>query len=243
MNQCVIITGASGGIGRGAALAFAKKGYRLALIGNSHYDELCSFTAELIDKFSIEAAAFKCNVGNAGEVHITMQDIKERFSSIDILVNCAGISKVGLFHEMSTADWGDIISTNLSSVFYFCKEAAPYMISAQRGRIVNVSSVFGIYGASCEAAYSATKGGVNAFTRSLGKELAPSNIQVNAIAFGAIDTVMNDNLDADEKAALSEEIPAGCFASADDAGSFIVTVAESPSYLNGQIIQFDGAWI
>lgn len=243
MNPCVIITGASGGIGHGAALAFAKKGYNLALIGNSHYDELCRFTSDLIDNFSIDAAAFNSNVGDADEVHEAFNAIWKHFPAIDILVNCAGISKVGLFHDMSIADWNEIISTNLSSVFYCCREAAPFMIHMQRGKIINISSVFGIYGASCEAAYSATKGGINAFTRSLGKELAPSNIQVNAIAFGAIDTVMNDNLTADEKSALSEEIPAGRFADANEAGEFVVTVAESPSYLNGQIIQFDGAWI
>mgnify|MGYP002247837766 FL=1 len=116
---------------------------------------------------------------------------------------------MGLLTDMSIEEWNRMISTNLSSAFYCCRAALPYMIHQKAGRIINISSMWGTVGASCEVAYSATKSGLNGLTRALAKELAPSNIQVNAIACGVIDTVMNDLLDAEEKAALAEEIPAG----------------------------------
>ena len=243
MIKSVFITGASGQIGRAAAEAFAQKGYELYLAGNRRYDDLVTFASELEKNCSVKCTCIKLDVKNSLNINEVFKDIFNNGNTIDILVNCAGISKVGLFHDMTDTGWDEIIATNLSSVFYCCRAIAPHMISKKAGRIINISSVFGIYGASCEAAYSATKGAINAFTRSLGKELAPSNIQVNAIAFGAIDTSMNDNLSPEEKNALCEEIPAGRFSSAREAGEFIETVASSPSYLNGQVLQFDGAWI
>ena len=116
------------------------------------------------------------------------------------------------------------------------------MIHKKNGCIVNVSSVFGIYGASCEAAYSATKGAINAFSKSMAKELAPSNIRVNAVAFGAIDTQMNQNLTAEERATLEEEIPSGRYGTPEEAGAFLLQVAASPAYLTGQVLSFDGGW-
>ena len=135
------------------------------------------------------------------------------------------------------------MDTNLSSVFYCCREAVPYMVSRKQGRIINISSIWGISGASCEAAYSASKAGLNGLTQALAKELAPSNIQVNAIACGVIDTEMNARLDEEERNALREEIPAGRFGTPEEAAKLVLLLAEAPAYLTGQIIRMDGGLI
>lgn len=143
---------------------------------------------------------------------------------------------------MDITDWEHVMNTNLTSVFNSCSQVIPYMVQAQKGRILNVSSVWGKVGASCEVAYSASKGAVNAFTKALAKELAPSHISVNAIAFGAIDTTMNAHLTAEEKEDLEEEIPAGRMGTVEEAAEFIASLAKSGTYLTGQVISFDGGW-
>lgn len=145
------------------------------------------------------------DVGVPSEVGRIFDQIEMSGSGLDVLINNAGIAWMGLLTDMSIEEWNRMISTNLSSAFYCCRAALPYMIHQKAGRIINISSMWGTVGASCEVAYSATKSGLNGLTRALAKELAPSNIQVNAIACGVIDTVMNDLLDAEEKAALAEE--------------------------------------
>ena len=168
--------------------------------------------------------------------------IRERFGSLDVLVNNAGISYIGLFQDMTPDEWNHILNTNLT-FFNCCRLAVPMMVSRKSGRILNISSVWGVCGASCEVAYSATKGGINAMTRALAKELAPSSIQVNAIACGAIDTEMNQFLDEEERNALLEEIPAGRMGRAEEVGKLAYQLGSEDSYLTGQIIQLDGGWI
>jgi 3-oxoacyl-[acyl-carrier protein] reductase len=157
-------------------------------------------------------------------------------------VNNAGTSHLGLFQDMTPEEWDRLIRTDLSSVFYMTRLAVPRMLSLGHGKIINVSSVWGASGASCEAAYSAAKGGVNALTRALAKELAPSHIQVNAVAPGTIDTEMNAWLSAEDRAALEEEIPAGRFGTAGEAAQVILMLAEGPEYLTGQIVTVSGGW-
>ena len=139
--------------------------------------------------------------------------------------------------------WLRLMDTNVGSVYNCCHFAIPHMVHEKCGKIINISSVWGIAGASCEAAYSASKGAVNALTRALAKELAPSNIQVNAIACGAIDTDMNAFLSEDERASLIEEIPAGRMGRAEEVGKLAYQLGSEDSYLTGQIIQLDGGWI
>ena len=162
---------------------------------------------------------------------------------LDVLVNNAGISHFGLLSDMSDEEWQTVMDTNLSSAFYCCREAIPYMISKKQGRIINISSMWGVAGASCEAAYSASKAGLNGLTQSLAKELAPSNIQVNAIACGVIDTEMNARLNEEEQNALKEEIPAGRFGTPEEVAKLALLLAEAPAYLTGQIIRMDGGLI
>ena len=144
---------------------------------------------------------------------------------------------------MTDEDWDKVLSSNLSSVFYCCRAAIPPMLSHGSGRIINISSMWGTVGASCEAAYSATKSGMNGLTKALAKELAPSNVQVNAIACGVIDTAMNAQFSEEEREALREEIPAGRFADSEEVAALALTLASGHSYLTGQIIGLDGGYI
>ena len=144
---------------------------------------------------------------------------------------------------MEFEEWDNLIASNLSSVFHCCRLAIPGMVRNQSGHIVNISSVWGVCGASCEAAYSASKGGVNALTQALAKELAPSHIQVNAIACGAIDTEMNRFLSAEERDMLLEEIPAGRMGTPEEVADMVWSLTEGPAYLTGQVIRLDGGWI
>lgn len=242
MCKTVLITGASRGIGRGIALAFADKGINVAINCIHNVDKLQE-TAELIRKSGASCEIFPADVSNYEETAKMFDDIKKSFGSVDILINNAGISMIGLFQDMTHDEWERIISTNLGSVYNCCHFAIPDMVKNQFGKIINISSVWGITGASCEAAYSASKGGVNALTRALAKELAPSNIQVNAVACGAIDTDMNHFLSKDELECLTDEIPAGRLGTPDEVGRLVKTLCTDNSYLTGQIIQLDGGWI
>ena len=172
-----------------------------------------------------------------------IQTASDTFGGIDVLINNAGIASIGLLTDMDIEDWNRILSTNLTSVFSTCRCAVPCMVHNKQGKIINISSVWGIVGASCEVAYSACKGGVNAFTRALAKELAPSNIQVNAIACGVIDTDMNACFSPEERRELEDEIPAGRYGTPEDVAELAFSLAAGHSYLTGQVITLDGGWI
>ena len=165
-----------------------------------------------------------------------------KIDHLDILINNAGISYIGLLSEMSPDEWDRVISTNLSSVFYTSKCAIPLMLQEHCGKIINISSVWGNVGASTEVAYSASKGGLNAFTKALAKELAPSNIQVNAIACGVIDTEMNSCFNKEEMDSLIEEIPSDRLGRPEEVAQMVLRLLDSPAYLTGQVITLDGGW-
>ena len=172
-----------------------------------------------------------------------LESVARAVGGIDVLVNNAGISYIGLLQDMSSQDWERMLCTNLTSVFNCCKLSIPYMLQQKQGKIINISSVWGVVGASCETAYSATKGGINAFTRALAKELAPSNIQVNAVACGAIDTEMNQWMEEDELISLVEGIPSGRLGKAEEVADLVYHLGYKESYLTGQVIGLDGGWI
>jgi len=242
MNRVVLITGASRGIGRAICHRFAQEGYSLIINCSKSSDDLMELKDELIEKYHISVLASVGNVGDFTYVTELFKEIKETFGGIDIVVNNAGISHIGLLSDMTPDEWHRIMDVNLSSVFYTSKHAIPYMLSKQQGKIINISSVWGNVGSSCEVAYSATKGGLNSFTKALAKELAPSNIQVNAIACGCIDTEMNQCFSEEERQELIEEIPVGRFGTPEEVASLVYTLANESSFLTGQIITFDGGW-
>ncbi|MCR4691601.1 MAG: SDR family NAD(P)-dependent oxidoreductase [Lachnospiraceae bacterium] len=238
MSKTAMITGASRGIGEAIARELAGKGYELYLTCHSSSERLTRLANELADKHNIECTCFIGDIGDFGFV-------KESFSEItdlDVLINNAGISYIGLLSEMEISDWDGIIRTNLSSCFYTSKMAIPLMLKKHAGQIINISSVWGNVGASMEVAYSASKGGLNSFTKSLAKELAPSNIQVNAIACGVIDTDMNKHLSMSDLEVLKGEIPADRIGTTIEVAKMVRHVIEAPSYLTGQIITLDGGW-
>ena len=241
-NKNVLVTGASRGIGRAIAIAFAEAGWSVGICCRHSAAELESL------KKIIEAMGRRCfaclgDIGNYEDARAFVTGAADFLGPIDCLVNNAGISHIGLLSDMSPEEWNHIIQTNLTSVFNCCHGIIPGMVARQTGSIINISSVWGICGASCEAAYSASKGGINALTKALAKELAPSHISVNAIACGAIDTEMNQWMDEDDLIALVDEIPSGRLGRAEEVADLAYHLGYKESYLTGQIIGLDGGWI
>lgn len=241
-QKSVLITGASRGIGAACAAAFAKAGYRVFLNGRKSIEKLNTLVGKLREQ-GADCEALPGDVGNPAEVRQIFDKIRQICGGVDVLVNNAGISYIGLLTDMTDDDWDRILQTNLSSVFYCSRAAVPYMVSQKSGKIINISSMWGRVGASCEVAYSATKAGMNGFTMALAKELAPSNIQVNAVACGVIDTDMNAQLDREERNSLIEEVPAGRFGTVEEVAELVLELAEGHLYLTGQVIGLDGGFI
>lgn len=243
MKETVLITGASRGVGRAIAIAFAKAGYNLVITCSKSSNDLFELEQFLKKEFAIDVLSSVGDVADYTYLEQLFLQIEKRFGGVDILINNAGISHIGLLSDMSIDDWNHILATNLTSVFSTSKLAIPYMVSKKNGKIINISSVWGNVGASCEVAYSACKGGVNSFTKALAKELAPSNIQVNAIACGCIDTSMNSCFSKEEREELEESIPAGRFGTPEEVANLALSLVIGPTYLTGQIITLDGGWI
>lgn len=243
MKQTALITGASRGIGAALAETFARAGYQLTLCCQHSEGKLMELVQRLQEQYHTTVLVRIGDVGDYAFVKTMVDATLEAFGSIDVLINNAGISYIGLLTDMSIEDWNRIVATNLTSVFSTCRCVVPSMVHNKRGRIINISSVWGNVGASCEVAYSACKGGINSFTRALGKELAPSQITVNAIACGVIDTDMNRCFSEEERADLIAEIPAERMGRPEEVAELAFSIASGHAYLNGQIITLDGGWI
>ena len=236
----ILITGASRGIGRAIALACAGSGkYSKIILNGGHDAAALEETSRLVSAAGdLLCAASLGDVGNAAYV----ESLRRQFGPVDVLVNNAGISRTGLLTDMPPAEWDEVIRTNLTSVYNTCHTYVPDMVRSGHGKILNISSVWGLSGASCEVAYSASKGAVNAFTRALARELAPSHIQVNALALGIVDTRMNARLSPEEKEEIVSQIPAGYIVSPEEAADAAFRLLGMPEYLNGEVIRLDGCW-
>lgn len=239
MRKKALITGASRGIGEAIAKELAGQGLDLTLTCLNSLDRLKELAAGLEKKYDVSCTVFQGDMGDPEAV----DSLFDGLSRLDVLINNAGISHIGLLSDMSVSQWKRVMSTNLDSCFYTCRRAIPLMVHAKQGRIINISSVWGQAGASMEAAYSASKGGVNSLTKALAKELAPSNIQVNAIACGVIDTDMNRCFAPEEMAGLIEEIPADRIGRPEEVAALAGQLITAPAYMTGQIITIDGGWI
>lgn len=238
MSKKALITGASRGIGEAIARKLAKEHFDLYLTCLHSEEKLHALATYLEQEYKISVGAFLCDMSSPKEVEKLFRHIP----SLDVLINNAGISYFGLLSEMSVESWRQVIDTNLSSLFYTSRKAIPLMLKKHRGQIVNISSVWGNCGASMEVAYSASKGGVDSFTKSLAKELAPSGIQVNAVACGLINTEMNLRLSESERRALIDEIPADRMGNAAEVAQMVWAVLSMPAYTTGQVFTIDGGW-
>lgn len=239
-QKTVLVTGSSRGIGKAIAFAFGQAGCRVVLNGSRNADQLKQTYQEMIQQ-GISCMAILADVSDYTACETMFAQIKETFGDVDILVNNAGISYIGLFTDMKPQDWQHLLAVNLHSVLHCTHLATPAMVRKQSGAIVNISSIWGAEGASCEAVYAASKGGINAFTKAMAKELGPSHIRVNAIACGVIDTEMNDCFSKEEKQALTEEIPLMRFGMPQEiAQAALYLASEQASFLTGQIITLDG---
>lgn len=242
VSKVAVITGASRGIGRALAEKFAKSGYNLALCCH-HNTTALEEVSQYAREAGVSCLTFTGDMGDPVQAEQFFKQIRNTYPHIDILINNAGISQVGLLQDTTPEQWDRILRTNLSSAFYCSSQAIRQMISRKQGKILNISSVWGCVGASTEVAYSATKGGLNAFTKALAKELAPSNIQVNAIACGFIDTEMNRFLTPEDRDAIFQEIPAGRPGTPEEVADFAWHLTQDKGYLTGQVIKLDGGWI
>ncbi len=236
MSETAFITGGTGGIGEALVRAFAESGRNVAFTYKTNEKK----AAELMKRFP-GSLALRADVSDSGMVNAAARAAIKRFGKADILINNAGISRPCLFTDITEEQWDNIIDVNLKGCFLSCKAFLPEMISRKRGVIINISSIWGIRGGSCEADYSAAKSGVIGLSKALAKEVGLSGIRVNVIAPGVIDTPMNAHLSAEDMAALKEEIPLNSIGRPEDvARTALFLAGEGGKYITGQVISVCG---
>ncbi|MEI3401266.1 MAG: 3-oxoacyl-ACP reductase FabG [Clostridia bacterium] len=233
----ILITGASRGIGKEIARRLAQDGNAVIVNYNKSEEQ-----AQKLQQENPNIEIYKADVSQREEVHKMIENILNKYGKIDVLVNNAGISESKVFTDVTDEDWNKIINTNLYSAFCVTQEVLPNMIHNKKGCIINISSVWGIVGASCETIYSIAKAGMDGMTKSLAKELGPSNIRVNSIAPGIIDTDMNKKLTSNDIENIEEEIPLGKIGKTIDIARCVKWILED-EYTTGQIISVNGGWV
>ena len=243
MKKTVIITGGSKGIGAATAILFARRGYNVVINYNNSRESAMILTRSLSEQ-GYSVMCFKADVSNRLETDLLIKETVYKFGSVDILINNAGISLTGLMTDLDEFDTNRIFDINLKGVYNCCKSATPVMVKQKSGKIINISSMWGQVGASCEVAYSAAKAGVIGLTKALAKELAPSGITVNAIAPGLIETNMNSNISVEDLNAFVEDIPLGRMGSADEvAAASLFLASDAADYITGQVLGINGGYV
>lgn len=240
INKVAIVTGGSRGIGAEIVKELANNNYHVVLNYNKSEELAKNIKAELLEKGK-KIEIFKADVSKREEVRKLIKFVLEEYSKIDILINNAGIAQEELFTQITDEDWNKMIQTNLNSVFYCTQETVPTMINQKNGCIINISSIWGVTGGSCEVSYSTAKAAINGFTKALAKELGPSQVRVNAIAPGIIDTDMNKNLVKEDIEDIKNEIPLGKIGKTEDIAKCVKWLIED-KYTTGQIISINGGW-
>ncbi len=240
MSKTVLITGAAGGIGTALSIKFAQEGWNIVLhYNNSVY--AAKALAESLKQNGANVMLYRADLTNKTDVLAMVHSALSCYGSIDALINNAGISKQNLFTDISESEWDLIIDTNLKSAFLVSQAVLKNMITNKYGKIVNISSMWGVSGASCEVHYSASKAGLIGLTKALAKEVAPSSINVNCIAPGLIETQMNDNIAVEDLAKFVDEIPLGRMGNAYEVASLAYFLCSGDSdYITGQVISCDG---
>ena len=240
-NKVILVTGGSRGIGKDIAISMAELNYNVILNYNKSEEEAKKIQEELLNKGK-KIEIIKADVTKREEVQKLIKFCLEKYNKIDVLINNAGISQTKLFTDISDEDWNNMLQTNLTSAFYTTQESVKHMINNKSGCIINISSIWGLVGASCEVHYSVAKAGLDAMTKSLAKELGPSNIRVNSIAPGIINTDMNKNLSNKELENIIEEIPLeriGYPHSITNCVKWLI----NDDYTTGQVISINGGWV
>ena len=241
MSKVAIITGASRGIGREIAKTLAREGIKVIANYNKSEEKAKELQEELkIENIDIDI--FKADVSKRNEAKELVEYTLRKYGKVDILVNNAGISEYKMFTEETDEDWNRVINTNLYSAFVMCQEVIPNMVHNKNGCIINISSIWAMVSASYEVLYSISKAGMDGLTRGLAKELGPSNIRVNSVAPGAIDTDMNKNLTKEELKELEEETPLGRIGKPEDIAKCVKWLVED-EFTTGQVISPNGGWI
>ena len=234
----VLITGGSRGIGKAMVESFSKNGYSVAFTYNKSEKEAFSLTEQT------GALAVKANSASEREILSAIELVSSQLGGIDVLINNAGVASFSLFSDISLEDWNNMFAVNVTGAFLYTKAVLPYMISKKNGRIINIVSMWGIVGASCEVHYSATKAALIGMTKALAKELGPSGITVNAIAPGLIDTDMNSSLSERDVAAIVEETPVSRIGTCGDVAKTALFLASSDaSFITGDVINVSGGLI
>lgn len=243
MRKIALITGGSRGIGAACVRAFAEDGYAVVFLYNRSADKTEALVQTLRSE-GRDVSAYQCDVSDPQQITATVANILRTYHRIDALVNCAGIAHIGLFTDMTEAEWDHIFAVNVRSAFSVTKAVLPGMISVQKGAIVNVSSMWGEVGASCEVAYSATKAALIGLTKALAKEVGPSGVRVNVVTPGVIDTDMNAQLTDDDRASLADETPLGRIGTAEEVAQTILFLCgEGASFITGQVLGVSGGLV
>ena len=243
MSKTVLITGASRGIGRATALRFAREGYNIVINYLRSVDAAYNLLHELQD-YPCNAILIQADITNRVQVRGMVSQSLTQFGAIDVLVNNSGIAQQKLFTDITEDEWNNMFDVNVKGAFHCCQVVLPDMVHRKEGRIINVSSMWGITGASCEVHYSASKAAVIGLTKALAKEVGPSGITVNCVAPGVIDTDMNACLRPEDLAALREETPLGRLGRPEDIANLIYYLAsEQASFITGQVIGADGGFV